>query len=103
MKNKLKNREEENLKDLVNFAKSLDFDKYMQELEIKEALNLIKIKVNEEVEQEKLDQEIKQLIENENVDNKSDFKDDTNKIEDITKEEQDKKIENLNDNVSLFK
>lgn len=103
MKNKLKYREEENLKDLVNFAKSLDFDKYMQELEIKEALNLIKIKVNEEVEQEKLDQEIKQLIENENVDNKSDFKDDTNKIEDITKEEQDKKFENLNDNVSLFK
>lgn len=102
MKNKLKVREEENVKDLVNFAKSLDFDKYMQELEIKEALNLIKIKVNEEVEQERLDEEIKHLIENQdNNDNNTGSKlelDLENKIEEENKNKANLNVNENNDN-----
>lgn len=53
--------------DLVDFAKGLDFEKYMKDLQIREAMNLIKIKINEEKkEEELLDENLKDGEKNEN-------------------------------------
>lgn len=47
-KEKLDNIEQKEADDLLEFAKSLDFEKYLKDLEIREALNLIKLKVDED-------------------------------------------------------
>lgn len=48
IKERLEKIQEKEVDDLVDFAKNLDFDKYLKDLEIREALNLIKIQTDQE-------------------------------------------------------
>lgn len=59
-----KEKETDEINELLDFAHNLDFDKYMKDLEIREALRLIKNKVEEEKPAEEVEQ-----IENEDNEN----------------------------------
>lgn len=63
-KEKLEEAQEKDLNELVSFAQNLDYDKYLKDLEIREALNLIKIRVDEDKQKE---DEENNLILSENI------------------------------------
>ncbi len=65
VKERLEKANEKEIDELVNFAQSLDYDKYIKELETREALNLVKIKFDEENAKNEKEQE-KNNINNEN-------------------------------------
>ena len=56
-KNRLEEVGSREVDELVDFAKNLDFDKYLKDLEFKEAMNLIKIKAEEEAKEEENNKE----------------------------------------------
>lgn len=71
IKDKLEKANEREIDELVYFAQNLDYNKYIKELETREALNLVKIKFDEEnakKENEQLENNID--INNSNTENK---------------------------------
>ena len=71
------NLNDEKIDELIKFAENLDYEKYIKDLEIKEALNLIKYKVNQK--------------QNEDGNNEKD--DEINQDQDTDKEPEKKEIE----------
>ena len=49
--------EKENIDDIINYLNSLDYDKYCKDMEIREALSLLKNKMDKELEEKKLEEE----------------------------------------------
>ena len=51
------NEEKDNIDDVINFLNGLDYDKYCKDMEIREALNLLKSKIDKEIEEKKAEEE----------------------------------------------
>ena len=49
--------ENENIDDVINYLNGLDYDKYCKDMEIREALSLLKNKMDKELEEKKLEEE----------------------------------------------
>ena len=82
------NLEEEKIDELLKFAENLDYEKYMKDLEIREALNMIKYKVEE-----------KDNDQNENQENNEEVKEE--KKEEAVKEEESLKLPLINSSKPL--
>ena len=49
--------ENENIDDVINYLNGLDYDKYCKDMEIREALSLLKNKMDKELEEKKIEEE----------------------------------------------
>ena len=82
--NKVDEDKEKENNQFAEFFKSIDFNKYVKDVEVREALNLIKIKVNKDEEIEKINQD-QQELEKQNNEEVNEIKEDNmiNKEEEL--------------------
>jgi hypothetical protein len=82
--------ENENIDDVINYLNGLDYDKYCKDMEIREALSLLKNKMDKELEEKKIEEEKnknKVIIEGAPEENNEDKKDEDEEEKDKNEED----------------
>ena len=89
--------ENENIDDVINYLNGLDYDKYCKDMEIREALSLLKNKMDKELEEKKIEEEKnknKVIIEGAPEENNEDKKEEDEEEKDKNEEDIERKENN---------